>query len=568
VKNPAWSKIWWLWCSKTIKKRRVTKLYKKWNLSVFTILLAGLLMAGVALAATVSYDQPDSSAYVGYGWNGYLPAYKDASGVSIPFKPAGIRPPFSYQGDFYVDEFTDTKIKQAWQELKEKDPVAAKNILVSISANTDKTAPYYRLTGSVNSKGAINGNDDLKLTNIRRPAFFGQAPYFEDIGKVEKNTYTVEFTVPRGPYEQLQLKLTKPVKLRGWFIKGKGVLNAQGKRGHALFIYIDGNSRQMCATQHPDAPLYAYNVQTKKYQGVSSKDFQSERLGMRQSRQYYYGINQAGFDVLALDKRGHGISGGVNGLDNSEMAEDIFRVLDQLESGNGLTVLTPDGRLMQGKEIAGLLLRGIPAKQVPVLCGGFSQGAVITCLAMQKNFVGWTAFNEPDQKFSPAKKYNIKAALLTGDFTGGLGYCSDPDPKSSTGWGGGICQEAAYRVERNTMVRPTSEILANIDKWPAVFFGKGLWDVFQSPEGTYNAYRRVKGLKELIFVRGSHIHDYAGGNIGESDVGAAYMISKITEFAVRALVNPGKKYPVLKSFKEAVLSSGINGSYWDPTSRP
>jgi hypothetical protein len=546
-------------------------LSKKWSLSVFTFLMVGLLMAGVALAATISDDQPDSSAYVGFNWDCYLPAFKDAKGVAIPFKPAGIRPPIGYQGDFYVDEFTDAKIKQAWEELKTKNPEAAKKILAGVNVNTDQIAPYYRVTGSLDPKGAVNGNDDLKLTDIRRPAFFGQAPYFEDIAKVEKDTYTVEFIVPRGPYERLQLKQTAPVKLRGWFIKGKGVLNAQGKRVHALFIYVDGNTAQMCATQHPDAPLYRYNVQAKKYDylpAFANKDLQSERLGMRQRRQYLYGISQAGFDVLVVDKRGHGISGGVNGLDNSEMAEDIFRMLDQLESGAGLTALAPNGQLLQGKQSAGLLLRGKPAKQVPVFLYGFSQGSVITSFAMQKNFVGWTAYNEPDQKYSPAKKYNIKAALLTGDFSAGLGYCSDPDLRNSTGWGGGICQEAAYRLERNTMMRPTSEILANIDKWPAVFFGKGLWDVFQSAEGTYDAYRRAKGLKELVFVRGPHVHDCAGGNIGETTVGAAYMINKITEFAVRTLVNPGRKYPELKSFKEAVLSSESNGSYWDPTSRP
>jgi hypothetical protein len=189
-----------------------------------------------------------------------------------------------------------------------------------------------------------------------------------------------------------------------------------------------------------------YNVQTKKYQGVSwpNRNLQSERLGMRQSRQYYYGINQAGFDVLALDKRGHGISGGANGLDDSEMAEDIFRVLEQLESGDGLTILTPDRRLMQGKEIAGVLLRGIPAKQVPVFLYGFSQGSMITCFAMQKNFIGWTAYNEPGQKYSPAKKYNIKAALLTGDFTGGVGYSSAPDLMGAVG----VYQEAVLRVEK------------------------------------------------------------------------------------------------------------------------
>jgi hypothetical protein len=48
---------------------------KKWNL-IFTSLMIGLLMAGVVLAANISDDLPDSSAYVGYGWNGYLPAFK------------------------------------------------------------------------------------------------------------------------------------------------------------------------------------------------------------------------------------------------------------------------------------------------------------------------------------------------------------------------------------------------------------------------------------------------------------------------------------------------------------
>jgi hypothetical protein len=35
---------------------------KKRNFSVLTILMAGLLLAGVALAANVPNDQPDSSA--------------------------------------------------------------------------------------------------------------------------------------------------------------------------------------------------------------------------------------------------------------------------------------------------------------------------------------------------------------------------------------------------------------------------------------------------------------------------------------------------------------------------
>jgi hypothetical protein len=258
---------------------------KKRSLSVFNILMDGLLRAGVALAATTIPDgQPDSSAYVGYDWNGYLPAFKDANGVSIPFKPTSLRSPLGYQGDFYVDEFTDVKIKQAWQELKVKDSDAAKKILASVSANTDETAPgSFRNTGALNPKGAVNGNADLKLADIRRPAFFGQSPYFEAIAQLEKNAYTVEFTVPGEPYEQLQLQQTAPIKLRGWFMKGDGVLDAKGKRTHALVIFNGGLTMQICATQHPDAPLYVYNVQTKQYEGVPypNKNYQTEKWAGR-----------------------------------------------------------------------------------------------------------------------------------------------------------------------------------------------------------------------------------------------------------------------------------------------
>jgi hypothetical protein len=106
--------------------------------------------------------------------------------------------------------------------------------------NTDKKqlGKYRRIGGLDPKKGPVNGNDPLKLTDIRRSKFFGQAPYFEEIAKVEQVTYTVEFTVPREHYEQRELNLTSPIKLRGWFIKGKGVPNANGKKNHALVIFF------------------------------------------------------------------------------------------------------------------------------------------------------------------------------------------------------------------------------------------------------------------------------------------------------------------------------------------
>jgi hypothetical protein len=525
---------------------------KKRNFSVLTILMAGMLMAGVALAANVPNDQPDSSAYVGYGWNGYLPAFKGADGVSIPFIPVGIRPPFDYHGDFYADEFTDAKIKEAWEELKVKDPEAAKKILNGLGFVDGKLES--RRIGKLDPKGVVNGNDPLKLTEIRRPAFFGQVPYCEEISKVEQDTCTVEFTVPRSYYERTHLKVTEPVKLRGWFIKGKGVPDARGKRTHAMIILYEGTSGQIFAFTHPDAPEFVYDFQTKQYKGVPyptlNKNYQSEENWCRKNRYRAYAFNQAGFDVLIVDHRGNGYSGGFNFYDCDEMAEDCFRMLDQLESGVGLTILNPGGQLLQGKQTAGLLLRGMSAEQVPVIMGGFSQGAIVTSFVMQKNLVGWTAFNEPDQKFSPAKKYNIKAALLLDNFDGGPGYNNSLQT---------VYEGAALRVEMNIFGElPTSEILANIDKWPAVYFEHGLWDIYQSPEGTYEAYRRTKGLKKLVFIRGGH-----GG--GASKHRITYMTKELTEFAVRAIVNPGKKYPELKSFKEAVLNSV---PYWDSSSRP
>jgi hypothetical protein len=158
-----------------------TIMSKKFNLSIYTVMIFAMLIVSITAVLAYPNEQSDSSAYVGCGWNTYLPAFKDSKGISIPYKPTAIHPPIGYQGDFYVDEFTDIKIKQAWQELKMKEPETAQYILSTLSSNKDETAPYYRVTGSIDSKIA---NGELKLTDIRRPVFFGQSPYFEEIAKV------------------------------------------------------------------------------------------------------------------------------------------------------------------------------------------------------------------------------------------------------------------------------------------------------------------------------------------------------------------------------------------------
>ena len=43
-----------------------------------------------------------------------------------------------------------------------------------------------------------------------------------------------------------------------------------------------------------------------------------------------------------------------------------------------------------------------------------------------------------------------------------------------------------------------------MDRWPAAFFGKGLWDRAETLEGTVAAYNRIRGVKEIVLARGPH----------------------------------------------------------------
>lgn len=43
-----------------------------------------------------------------------------------------------------------------------------------------------------------------------------------------------------------------------------------------------------------------------------------------------------------------------------------------------------------------------------------------------------------------------------------------------------------------------------MNKWPAAFFARGLWDYAASLQGTVESYRRVQGPKELVVVRAPH----------------------------------------------------------------
>jgi hypothetical protein len=81
--------------------------------------------------------QPDAMAFVGWDQNKLFPAYRvveatDAA-VDIPFTPTVRFPPASYAGpDYYVDQFTDAKIKEAWGTCR-SDPASLVRVLDGMS---------------------------------------------------------------------------------------------------------------------------------------------------------------------------------------------------------------------------------------------------------------------------------------------------------------------------------------------------------------------------------------------------------------------------------------------------
>jgi hypothetical protein len=120
--------------------------------------------------------------------------------------------------------------------------------------------------------------------------------------------------------------------------------------------------------------------------------------------------------------------------------------------------------------------------------------------AMTKNYAGGCTYDLPLVTCSEAKGYtNIKGAILFASFVSGAGYLPQAEDLTDRNlFLGGMV------AENYVAFYPNSAVLANIHRWPAVFFAKGLWDRAESLEGTIAAYDRVHGLKEIVVVRGPH----------------------------------------------------------------
>ena len=84
-------------------------------------------------------------------------------------------------GDFYGEEFTDAKIKSRWAECR-KTPACAEPV---IAAAKGFVSAERRDTGAVDAAGKFDPEGEVDLKAVRRPAYFGKAPYGEPIAAAE-----------------------------------------------------------------------------------------------------------------------------------------------------------------------------------------------------------------------------------------------------------------------------------------------------------------------------------------------------------------------------------------------
>jgi pimeloyl-ACP methyl ester carboxylesterase len=521
-------------------------------------LAAGLLLRAPHAQAGTPIPPPECRAHVGYDRDADMPGYllptKLGPKTCIPFAATAAHPPAGYQGDFYVDEFTDRKIAERWEACKQ-DPACR----MPIDRHAAARKPPNREHGITDPHtlwllGRFPDMDHVDLREVRRPGFFAKGEHPEAIAAAEKNTFTVEFTAPAEPYERLILKSDKPVKLRGWYLRGAGVPDGKGHRVRALILLSAGGGGRLVAVEDPKDPLYVMENGKSVLQHFPNKT--SGASGVNNWRALMLQLNRAGFDVLSYDRRGVGISSGFSDTNTLQQGRDILQVIQNLRTGEGLSVVTPAGKLIAGPAAA----RALDAKALPVVLAGSSRGTMATGWAMQRNFDKTCDFDlSPTPKCgAPVGNRAIKGAIQISDFSAGPGYQtadSTQDDRERQLFMGAT-------VERYHIVFfPSSAVLASIPKWPALMIAKGLFDYAESLEGSVQAMDRTHGLKELVVVRAPH--PYEVWPAPERARANRRMIAFATAAVLGRKTAPGGR--PWRNMKELVATTG---DYWEPSSQP
>ncbi|WP_158912590.1 hypothetical protein [Caulobacter sp. S45] len=534
---------------------------------LFAASCASALGAAAIVQAAPSTPSPiapaECRAHVGYNLNAELPGYliasSDGARRCVPFTATTAKPPAGYRGDYYVDEFTDAKMRAAWAVCKADTACDARlepHITGRAPPNKDHrtTDPHgLYLLGRVNPDGTGD------LTSIRRPAFFGAAPWREPIAQADADTFVVEFTTDRDPYERLTLHLDTPVKLRGWYMRGQGVDDGAGRKVRSLIIMSAGGGGRIVAIEDPTNQLYHMDPKTGRSVLNKLPSAVSGVTGQRAWRRFMYILNQAGFDVLSYDRRGVGLSSGVDDTDTVQQARDVLRVITELKTGDGVRVATPTGQVLEGRAATRAVMTGVDAGRLPVLLMGSSRGTMTSGFAMARNFDKTCEYDMPTVACGPPVGLkNLVGVMQLSDYTAGPGYITYPTDEEDDDR---ILFEGGTEVQNHIAFFPSSAILASVPKWPALFIGRGLWDFAESLEGAVVAYDRATGLKELVVVRAPHpIETWP-------EAEQQRVLGRMIAFATAATLGQ-KTAPGARSWTDSKSLAATTPDLWEPSSEP
>lgn len=529
--------------------------------------------AAKAEASTQSNPQIppfECEARVGYDRDLVLPGYLLPTSAGprtcIPFTSTAAHPSADYRGDFYVDEFTDAKLRERWQQCK-ADKACYDRVYKQVMARhppnreyNDNDPRHRFLLGKVEEKG---GDTDLK--SVRRPGFFAAAPYNEPIASADAQTYIVEFTAPAEPYERLHKNLTADIKLRGWYIRGNGVDDGKGGKVRALVLMSGGGGDRITAIDDPSDTLYSIDAKTGESVLNSFPNKTTGAKGQAAWRRVQNTLHRAGFDVLAYDRRGIGISGGYSDTNTLQQGRDLLNIVASLRTGNGLRALAPNGVVSQGRTAATALRGGTPDGGLPVLLLGNSRGTMASSWAMTMNFDKDCSYDLPTIECKPpVADARIKGAILVAEFSAGTGHVPAETTAVDDGRGPGRDRGlfiGGIEVEHNIVFFPSSATLAGISKWPSAFFARGLWCYASGLEGTIDSYNRVKGLKDLVVVRGPH--PYETWPEAEQRRMQERMIAYARAVVLGRDSIPGRR--MWSNMKELVATSS---DVWEPSTHP
>ena len=513
----------------------------------------------------------DCQAHVAYDRDMTLPGYllPTAAGPTtcIPFTTVSAHPPAGDPGDFYVDEFTDAKLRERWVACK-ADKVCYDRVYRQVMARHPPNKEYKLqdahgrfLLGKIEEKGG-----ETDLTSIRRPGYFARAPYQEAIAAVDGDTYVVEFTAPVEAYERLHQNMTGDIRIRGWYIRGAGIDDGKGHKKRALIIASGGGGDRVTAIDDPADR--AYVVDPKTGNTIPNDDWPNATTGVKGQavwRQVWFALHQAGFDVLALDRRGVGISGGFSDTNTLQQGHDLLKIVADLRTGEGMRGLTPAGQVVTGPAAAAAVSGEGGGKGLPVFFLGSSRGTMSSSWAMTINFDKDCSYDLPTITCKPPlRDPTIKGAILIAHFSSGVGYLEDQTTPKDDGRGPGRDRGlfiGGIELENNIVFFPSSATLAGIHTWPSAFFARGLWCYADGLEGEMDAYSRVNGLKDLVVVRGPHAFETWPSE--EKARVEERMIAYAKAVVLNQKTIPGRR--TWSNMKELVATSG---DVWEPSTHP